>query len=217
MERRLPPELVVAEHLGVSRNLIRDCLSTLEREGFISRKRGVGTIINKHVLDVRVRMDLEEEFMDMVRRSGYEPGLSFVKNGFEEASKDVAAHFLIPEESKMYCSKRLVTADGQPAIYCEDYLPNALIKHPDCKLKNENAPVFDFLRQACGCEVVMDLTEVRPVSADAYLAEQFKVPVGTALLFMDEVGYDFWGSPILNSREYYVDGLLKHIVLRKMI
>ena len=36
-----------------------DCLSTLEQEGFISRKHGIGTIINQHVLDVKVRLDLE--------------------------------------------------------------------------------------------------------------------------------------------------------------
>ncbi len=51
---------------------MRDCLSTLEREGFISRKHGIErTIINQHVLDVKVRLDLEEEFLDMIRSAGY--------------------------------------------------------------------------------------------------------------------------------------------------
>ena len=31
---KLPPELTLAKEMGVSRTLIRDCLSALEREGF---------------------------------------------------------------------------------------------------------------------------------------------------------------------------------------
>ena len=31
--RKLPPELTLAKEMGVSRTLIRDCLSALEREG----------------------------------------------------------------------------------------------------------------------------------------------------------------------------------------
>ena len=54
---RLPPEIELAKQLGISRTLVRDCLSILEREGFINRKHGVGTIINKHVLNVATRMD----------------------------------------------------------------------------------------------------------------------------------------------------------------
>ena len=33
--RKLPPELTLAKEMGVSRTLIRDCLSALEREGFL--------------------------------------------------------------------------------------------------------------------------------------------------------------------------------------
>ena len=35
-EKKLPPEVTLAAELGVSRNLLRDCLTILEREGFIS-------------------------------------------------------------------------------------------------------------------------------------------------------------------------------------
>ena len=52
---RLPSEPDIAKHFGISRTMVRDCLSTLEREGFISRKHGIGTIINQHVLDVKVQ------------------------------------------------------------------------------------------------------------------------------------------------------------------
>ena len=37
--RKLPPELTLAKEMGVSRTLIRDCLSALEREGFLRRRK----------------------------------------------------------------------------------------------------------------------------------------------------------------------------------
>ena len=70
---RLPPEVDIAAELNVSRTVIRDSLASLEREGFITRKHGVGTIINRHVLAVSARMDFEVEFLDLVRNAGATP------------------------------------------------------------------------------------------------------------------------------------------------
>ena len=63
---RLPRESALAVTLGISRTQLRDVLASLEREGFITRRHGVGTIINRHVLDVQTRMDIEVEFLDII-------------------------------------------------------------------------------------------------------------------------------------------------------
>lgn len=43
---KLPKEEVLAQQLGVSRNGLRDVLTVLEEEGYISRRRSKGTIVN---------------------------------------------------------------------------------------------------------------------------------------------------------------------------
>ena len=68
--KRLPRETVLAEQFGISRTHLRDILAQLEREGFITRRHGVGTVINHHVLRVQNRMDIETEFLDIIRQSG---------------------------------------------------------------------------------------------------------------------------------------------------
>lgn len=70
---RLPRESVLSERLGISRTQLRDILASLDREGFITRRHGVGTVINRHVLGAQARMDIEVEFMDMIRQSGRTP------------------------------------------------------------------------------------------------------------------------------------------------
>ena len=186
---RLPRESVLAEKLGISRTQLRDILASLEREGFITRRHGVGTIINRHVLNVQTRMDIEVEFLDMIRQSGHEPAVAFVRVSDGTADAQVAAQLRIPEDTPIIRIARLCTADGRPAIYCEDVVEKALAKG-DYTIQDFKLPIFHFLQRFCGIYPYLDLTDVRPAAADAALAEIFQVPMGTPLLNMEEVDYD---------------------------
>lgn len=211
---RLPRESILAEKLGISRTQLRDILASLEREGFITRRHGVGTIINRHVLNVQTRMDIEVEFLDMIRQSGHEPAVAFVRVSDGTADAQVAAQLRIPEDTPIIRIARLCTADGRPAIYCEDVVEKALAKG-DYTIQDFKLPIFHFLQRFCGIYPYLDLTDVRPAAADAALAEIFQVPMGTPLLNMEEVDYDIDGRPVFCSSEYFVDGIFRHTVMRK--
>ncbi len=211
---KLPPEGVLAERLNISRTQLRDSLAQLEREGFISRHQGVGTVINRHVLAVLVRMDMEIEFMEMIAASGHKPGLLSTAHDVVPAQETVARHLAIAPGEPVLKVTRLIGADDKPAIYCEDYIPAALIKKKEYTGQDLNKPIFSFLKQFCGLEAHMDLTEVRPAVADEALAEIFCVPLGTPLLYLDELDYDKEGMPMLYSPQYYIGGVIQHTMLR---
>lgn len=213
---RLPRESVLAEKLGISRTQLRDILASLEREGFITRRHGVGTIINRHVLDVPSRMDIEVEFLDMIRQSGHEAAVASVRVSDGTADAGLAAKLHIPEGTPIIRIARLCTADGRPAIYCEDVVEKALAQG-DYTIKDLKLPIFHFLQQFCGIYPYLDLTDLRPVTADAALAEILQVPIGAPLLHMDEVDYDIDGKPVFCSTEYFVDGIFRHTVMRKKL
>ena len=78
-------------------------------------------------------------------------------------------------------------------------------------------PIFQFLQEFCGISPYLDLTVLRPLAADAALSELLAVPVGSPLLFMDEVDYDIDGRPVFCSNEYFVDGIFRHTVMRKKL
>lgn len=214
---RLPRENVLAERLGISRTQLRDILAMLEREGFITRRHGVGTLINRHVLDLQTRMDIEVEFLDMIRRAGHEPDVAFVQVSEDLADEATAAQLQIEAYAPVIRVSRLCTADGRPAIYCEDLFAKSIIRRQDYTLKDLRLPIFDFLQQFCDVSVYLDLTDLRPMVADAALAELLRVPVGAPLLRMDEVDHDIDGKPVFCSREYFVDGIFRHTVLRKKL
>ena len=59
---RLPAEVDLAAELGVSRTVIRDALSEMERAGYIERVRGIGTVVNRSVLNLRSRLLLTSSY-----------------------------------------------------------------------------------------------------------------------------------------------------------
>jgi GntR family transcriptional regulator len=213
---RLPRESALAEALNISRTQLRDSLAELEREGFISRRQGLGTIINRHVLDVPVRMDLEIEFMEMVRRSGREPAEELVKVS-TVLSASAASKLGLCKTDEMLFVSRIVTANGKPVIYCEDYIPYDLIRKKDFTDADLEKPIFEFLKKNCSRDAYLDVTEIRPAAARGAIAARLNVKDGTPLLYMDEIDYDFDGLPLMYSRQYYVDGVIAHTVVRRKI
>ena len=213
---RLPRESVLAEKLGISRTQLRDILASLEREGFITRRHGVGTLINRYVFNVPTRMDIEVEFSDMIRQSGHEAAVAYVRVSDGTADKRIAQQLQIPEGTPIIRVARLCTADGRPAIYCEDVVEKALARG-NYTIKDFKLPIFHFLQRFCGVNPYMDLTDVRPTVADAALSEVFQVPVGAPLLNMEEVDFDIDGKPVFCSSEYFADGIFRHTVMRKKL
>lgn len=212
--KRLPRELELAEQFGISRNHLRDVLAQLESEGFITRIHGVGTIINHHVVKVKNRMDIEVEFLDMIRQNGYQPDVSHVHIQEEKADSYIAEKLQVPEKTEVMRVCRVCTADGRPALYCEDVFEKSMIKEKYV-LDDFKAPIFTFLKNCCYVEAYMDLTQLHAVLTDEKLSEMLEVPVGSPLLNMEEIDYDIEGNIVFYSSQYFVDDYFEQTVMRK--
>ena len=211
---RLPRESVLSEQLGISRTQLRDILASLEREGFITRRHGVGTIINRHVLSVPARMDIEMEFLDMIRQSGYTPAIAF-SSASEGAATEKEAELLgIKAGTPVLRFCRLCTADSRPAIYCEDVVEKSKIRETYTE-EDLHQSIFDFLQKFAGLYSYLDLTDLKPVVTDEHLSEIFQAAPGTPLLNMTEVNFDIDGQRVFCSDEYFADGFFRHTVMRK--
>lgn len=214
---RLPPEVVIAVDFNVSRTIVRDSLAMLEREGFISRKHGIGTIVNRHVMEVTTRIDLEKEYLEMVRDAGFVPSVKHCRCWTCPADETVAGYLQIQKSDPVMAVERLICADGVPAIFGTDYVAKSVIVDFSYTDKDCKKPIFDFLKKFCNGDVYMDLSELHSVNADRRLAEFMDVSPNTALLNLKERGFSFMGKVLLYSDEYYRDDILKHTILRKKI
>ncbi|SMC32166.1 GntR family transcriptional regulator [Sporomusa malonica] len=214
---RLPAEETLAREMGISRTVLRDVLAALESEGFVSRRRGVGTIVNKHVLKVTSRMDLEKEFMEDYADAGYTPAIKEVRVYRTEANEEACQRLHLSPGQPLLVVERIVLADDREAVYCIDYIPASLIVESDYQEDEMYAPIFEFLKNRCKTTVHMGLTGIEACQTDEKLAKELALPEGVAILYLDQVGYDFDQNPVLWSKEYYTPGILHFTVLRRKV
>ena len=125
---QLPSELELAEALGVSRTVVRDALSELERDGYLERVRGIGTLVNRDVLMVENRMDQKLEFNKMIRAIGRVPHSDNLMVTRETATPELMERLALDPEKEhtLVFVRRRVLADETPVLYSTDILPLAL-------------------------------------------------------------------------------------------
>ena len=213
---RLPRETMLSEKLGISRTQLRDILAALEQEGYITRRLGVGTMINRHVLNVKSRMDIEAEILEIIRNNGYEPSVAFIDAVEDNADKLLSTKLGITEGTKVIRVSKVCLADGKPALYFQDIFDKGLVKK-EYTQKDLEIPIFQFLKEKCEVEVYMDLTQLHAVLADDEIGSALGISAGTPLLNMEEVDYDIEGKTVFYSRQFFIDGLFEQTVLRKRL
>ena len=214
---RLPAEETLAREMGISRTVLRDVLAALESEGFISRRRGIGTIVNKHVLNVTSRMDLEKEFLEDYVDAGYTPSIKEIRVSRIQAEGQACRRLSLEPGQPLLAVERIILADGREAVYCIDHIPMSIIRDHNYTEAEMQAPIFEFLRNRCHTSVHMGLTNIEACQADDKLAGELALPPGTAVLYLDQIGYDIDQKPILWSKEYYTPGILHFTVLRRKV
>lgn len=211
---RLPGELELATELGVSRGTIRQGLALLEREGAIFRRQGDGTYANSQVLQIKTRAETAYEFTDLIRKSGYESKISLVKVYEENASQELAKRLEIPQGDPLIVVRKVFLANGEPAVYCTDIFPKTYL----CKAVAETEyaePIFNILTRYCNIRIDYVLAEIIPAVAIGDLIERLDCSKGSPLLQFDEVYYSEDNHPIMFSRIYFRDPLIRFTILRK--
>ena len=126
----LPPELELANRLNVSRTVVRDALSELERAGYIERVRGIGTVINRDVVNLARRMDQKFEFTQMIRARGMQPNSDDLRVSRHTADADAAQALNISLDTPVYYICRRVLADNTPVLFSTFWMKRAEFRFP---------------------------------------------------------------------------------------
>ncbi len=211
---KLPAEVELSEQLGVSRTVIRDALSDIEREGYIERTRGVGTVINRSIVNLTNRLDLKLEYNDLILNSGYTPTPDRINVRLETANEELAGKLDIDLGAEIIVCEKRILAGKIPVIYSLDYLHAELFNGTDYRVIDWSRSIFDILEHYCGVMVTTDIAKVRATNADEYIRSKLNLRSGEALILLDEVGYEKPNRPLLRSLEFYTD-FFDFSILRK--
>lgn len=215
---QLPSELELAEALGVSRTVVRDALSELERDGYLERVRGIGTLVNRDVLMVENRMDQKLEFNKMIRAIGRVPHSDNLMVTRETATPELMERLALDPEKEhtLVFVRRRVLADETPVLYSTDILPLALFGGKRLDSIDFSRPIFEIVEQHCRVEVAETLTTLHAVMGTPDIRRQLGVRPDQALLQLDEICYSRTCKPVLCCQTCYTD-FFDFAMVRKLV
>lgn len=212
----LPPELELANRLNVSRTVVRDALSELERAGYIERVRGIGTVINRDVVNLARRMDQKFEFTQMIRARGMQPNSDDLRVSRHTADADAAQALNISLDTPVYYICRRVLADNTPVLFSTDIVPCSLFGTTRTDGIDFTRPIFNILDEACGIQISSTITHLRAAMGDPAVRHALALQRDQALLELSETCYSRLCRPVLRCRTFYTD-FFDFALVRKLV
>ena len=211
---KLPNEEELAKMLNVSRTGLRDALTVMEGEGYITRRRGIGTLVNPVIARCRTRLDLRTELSDLIAAQGYEPSFKLCNMEFVEESRE---NFR-PNETGYLKVEKVFYADGIHVAYCVDRLAGSIaIKTKEHFQELEYKNLYDFIEKYIGVQCAYVLSNVRAERPIPYQAEIMEIKPDMPVLYLDNVTFDHDHMPYMYSSVLLRTDILKMQLLRKTI
>lgn len=202
---RLPSEMELAEHYGVSRSVIRDVLADLEREGYVERGRGVGTVINREIVKLNNRLDLKFEYNNLIRGAGAVPGNDSVRLYMKGADEDLAEKLSVDLGCPLIVCEKRMLASGRPVVYSIDHIPEFMFSGVDWRAMDWGSPVFDLLEESSGILVDTSVTWLSATLGPENIRQKLEVEKDEALILLEEIGYYKLSRPIIHTYGFYTN------------
>ena len=214
---RLPPEDVLAQTLGISRVKLRDMLATLQANGYISRKKGIGTLINKNMLAETARLDMDTVYEEMISESGHVPSMLVQKIKLvSDFPVEIRDRLELAEEEKAYLIEKTAFADDVPAIFTVDYIPARYYNEEELDIRLIARCTFFFVQKYCDELLDNLIVHAEAIAATQIISDRLHIPVGAPVLRLSSVCYSQKLRPIMYSVEYYNTSMLPLSFLKRI-
>ena len=137
----LPSENQLSEEFNVTRMTVRSAFNNLVKQGYIIRKRGIGSIVlgNK----VSDNMGAMESFTKEMLRKGYEVTTKLISLLVIEADDTIKERLNIEKGENVWEIKRVRYANGEPVSYMITYMPVKMF--PNLK-KDDCISLYNYIR-----------------------------------------------------------------------
>lgn len=209
---QLPSETAIAKELGVSRNTIREAYISLENEGIIVRRHGIGTFVANSPV-IQDSLNEFSSFAQMIQESGYTPNFETVSMDFEQPAIDVYDALGAPASTNLRCIKRIVRANQRPIIYITDYLA------PEVEQANLNWDQFDgnmvqFLAASLNTSLHQIQSYIRAAAISFEISQYLELAKGTPILSVRSTIFTVDNRPVNYSKIIFNSNVVELNIVR---
>ena len=212
--QKLPSETKLAEGLNVSRISLREALQRLELEGYIERKRGVGTfVIDRHPSHAEAGIEKLISISEVLRSRGHVPGTKEIEIFSEPASEDLARALRLDVGAPLTVVNRIRTSDGKPLIWDSSRFP-AVYLSPTTLPEQIGGSLFGFVENKLGLSVSHAVSRLLPARASADFAQKMDIEEGTLMIKLEQVHYLRDDTPVWQSTLHFPESDFSWYIVR---
>ena len=212
---KLPPETKLAQQLGVSRITIRDILADFEAKGYITRRRKLGTIINRHIVKESARLDIENLYMDMIRSSGFDASCRVLGITRQPPTPVIADALCLPHDN-IYRIRKVLYADGKPVIYINDYVSECFFNHEDLDIQLIEESTYLFVQKFYKKPLVSSVSHLDTLTVEDDLSRIMQLRCGESVLQLNTIAFDEDQRPVVYTLEYFNTKIIPFSIQRRL-
>jgi GntR family transcriptional regulator len=195
---QIPTEASLCVRYEVSRTVVRQALSDLERTGLVTRLKGKGTFVSEPKVSEFVAQSLTSLHEDLSGR-GERLQTKVLRLEVEPVSPHVAAMLQLPESEQIVLLERLRFLRGEPLVVTTAYMPHSICA-PILDLDMSDRSLFEAYEQELGLKLHRGSRAMEARAATTEVAHHLGVPEGAPVLVFSGVTYLEDGRPI----EYFI-------------
>ena len=212
----LPPEHALARRLGVSRSTIREAVSHLEKDGLITRRHGIGTLVNERSQEqISGGLERLQSFRTLARLAG--EVAEVIERQVSTRGADVAiASLLHVSEGEELVQLRSIEALAGRRMAALDSLIPARVVSPT-EIEGGVGSLLDYLVENTDIEFGVTRSTVRAIDAGSELADRLEIAAGKSVLYLEELLYTADGVPMALLNNYFLTEHFNFTIYRRVV
>jgi GntR family transcriptional regulator len=195
---QLPTEAALCERFDVSRTVVRQALSDLERTGLVTRIKGKGTYVAPPKVSEFVAQTLTSLHEDLAGR-GERLETKVLRLEAEPVSLHVAKMLELRESEQIVLLERVRFLRGEPLVVTTAHMPYSLCA-PILELDMTDRSLFETYEGHLGLKLQRGTRAIEARTATGEIAQHLGIDEGAPVLIFSGVTYLQDDTPI----EYFV-------------
>ncbi|MCG8515430.1 MAG: GntR family transcriptional regulator [Halanaerobiales bacterium] len=190
----LPTETELEERFSVSRTTVRQAISELQIEGYVSKQQGKGTFVTKPKYEEK--LPALRGFTEDVRSKGHFPRSLVINSDLIIADQYIINKLKINRNEQVLKLVRLRFIDEEPIQITTEYIPGeVLAKIEWLKLNFSECSLYEEMEKA-GIELDEANEIIEAQAAEEFTGSLLKIPVGAPLLISKRQTFDINGKVV---------------------
>jgi GntR family transcriptional regulator len=196
---KIEAEPEIMQRFNVSRITVRQAISNLVNEGYLIKKQGKGTFVNKP--KIKRKIDHLLSFTEACNTNGMKASSEVIKKEIIIPSKEEKDFLQLDDEDKVIYIQRIRLADDDPIMYENNYFSYSRFKF----LLDEqlNGSLYKLLREKYNVIPINPMRDsLEVVRANNDVAKILKVPAGEPLFYMKTFMCDSNNNPVHIGKQF---------------